>query len=144
MKKVIVIGLAALVAGAGLVVGIAATKPDEFQVQRSLTINASPERILSHLSDFRKWAAWSPWEKLDPNLKRQFSGPESGQGAKYAWVGNGNVGAGDMEILVANPSLVEIKLHFEKPFEATNRTVFTIQSEGEATRVTWTMTGDSP
>lgn len=144
MKKAITIALALLVVGIAAVVAMAATKPDEFQVERSQLINTTPEKIFPHINNYRNWTAWSPWEKVDPAMKRSYSGPESGVGARYAWVGNGDVGEGDMEIIESSPAKIEINLHFIKPFEGKNKAIFSLNPEGEATRVTWAMTGDSP
>jgi hypothetical protein len=81
---------------------------------------------------------------MDPNLSRSYAGAESGVGAKYAWSGNGKVGSGNMEIVGSDePSKVEIRLEFVKPFKAVNPTLFTFVPEGEATRVTWAMTGEN-
>lgn len=144
MKKAIAIVLGVLFVGVVAVLAIAATKPDEFHVERSLTINAPAASIYPHINNYKNWAAWSPWEKVDPNMKRTYSGPESGKGAKYAWVGNADVGEGDMEIIESDPSKIVIKLHFVKPFEGTDTATFTMQPEGDATKVTWGMTGPSP
>ena len=91
---IVVIALAVLLA-------FAATRPDTFRVERQTTIQAPPDKIFAHLQDFHKWGEWSPWEKLDPAMKRTFSGTASGKGAVYAWDGNGKAGAGRMEILKA-------------------------------------------
>ncbi len=145
MKKVIAIVIGVLFIGVAVVLAIAASKPDSFSVERSVVISASPEQIFPHINDYHNWTAWSPWEKIDPNMKRSYSGPESGKGAKYAWVGNGDVGEGDMEIVESDPSSkVQIKLHFVKPFEGTNTALFTMQPEGKDTKVTWAMNGASP
>ena len=120
----------------------AATRPDTFTVQRSATIAAPPSRIYPHLDDFHHWGAWSPWEKLDPELKRTFSGAESGKGAVYAWEGNKKVGSGRMEILESDaPSRLRIQLDFITPFEAHNNTVFTLAPAAGGTRMTWAMHG---
>ncbi len=144
MKKAIAITLAIIIVGVAAVLAVAASKPDQFSVQRSVLIKASADQIFPNINDYRNWKAWSPWEKVDPNMKREYSGPESGKGAKYSWVGNGDVGEGDMEIVESDPSKVEINLHFVKPFEGTNKAIFSLQPEGEQTKVTWAMTGDSP
>lgn len=145
MKKAIAIVIGVLVVGVAVVLAIAASKPDEFRVERSLVINASPEKIFPHVNDYHNWTAWSPWEKIDTNMKRTYSGPESGKGAKYAWIGNDDVGEGDMEIVESEPSSkVGIKLHFVKPFEGTNTATFTMQPEDKGTKVTWAMKGESP
>lgn len=122
----------------------AATKPNTFRLQRSANINAPPEKISPFISDFHQWLAWSPWEKLDPELKRSFSGASQGKGAQYQWEGNSNVGTGGMEILEAAPSMIKLKLDFLKPFEAHNFAEFTLEPRDEATNVTWTMYGPQP
>lgn len=113
-----------------------------YTVERSTTINASPERIYEEIADFHRWTGWSPWEGIDPDLEQTFSGSESGTGAVYSWNGNRKAGEGRMEITeVVAGSRVEIALDFLKPFKSSNTTVFTLTTDGDRTRVTWTMTG---
>jgi polyisoprenoid-binding protein YceI/carbon monoxide dehydrogenase subunit G len=139
MLKKIAIVLAALI---GLVLIVAATKPDTFIVERSITINAPPQTVYSLIDDFHKWGEWSPWEKLDPNMERTHSGAASGVGAVYAWQGNSDVGQGRMEITDSSPpSKITIQLDFIAPMEASNVTVFELTPQGEATNVRWSMSG---
>ena len=114
-----------------------------YTVERSATIAADPQQIYDRVADFHQWRVWSPWEDLDPNQERTFSGAESGVGAKYAWSGNRKAGRGRMEITEAHaPTAVQIALDFEKPFKSTNVTEFQLTPEGPGrTRVRWTMTG---
>lgn len=115
---------------------------DTYTVERSVTIAAPPERIYDQLANFHNWTNWSPWEDVDPELKRTYSGAESGTGAVYGWSGNRKAGQGRMEITDAiAPSRVQIDLRFEKPWKARNDTTFTIQPEGSGSRVTWSMIG---
>jgi len=143
MIKKIALGVAVvLVAGVGVILAMAATKPDEFRVERSATIQAPPDKIFALINDFQKWGEWSPWEKVDPKMKRTFSGPQAGPGAVYAWEGNDEVGSGRMEILsVEEPNNIKIKLDFIKPFEGHNIAEFTMKPQGAATNVTWKMYG---
>ncbi|HEX7812829.1 MAG TPA: SRPBCC family protein [Burkholderiales bacterium] len=142
MLKVIVLVLVVLVAG---VLIYAATKPDTFTVQRSASIKAPPEKIFPLINDYRNWAAWSPYETRDPAMKRTFGPTTVGKGATYAWDGNKEVGQGSMEIQESVPSSrVTIKLDFLKPFEAHNRVEFTLQPQGDTTRVSWNMRGPAP
>lgn len=114
----------------------------EFEVVRSATIAAPPERIHALLDDFRRWREWSPWEDLDPALRRDYSDPPSGVGARYAWEGNRKAGKGSMEIVESSPRRVGIALVFEKPWKAANDVVFELAPAGEdRTEVTWRMTG---
>ena len=119
--------------------------PDTFRIERSTLIAAPPEAIFPLVEDFRRWREWSPYEEIDPNLKRTYSGPEQGAGAAYAWEGNGKAGAGRMEIVEADkPSRIAIKLDFTRPMRANNRAEFTFRPEGGGTRVAWAMEGARP
>lgn len=141
MLKKIALVFVVLVA---VVLVLAATKPDVATVQRSATIKAPPEKIAALINDFRTWGSWSPYEKLDPNMKRTLSGATSGTGAVYEWEGNSKAGQGRMEITEASPARISIKLDFLKPFETHNRAEFTLEPKGDATNVTWTMHGETP
>jgi hypothetical protein len=124
---------------------MASRRPDEFSVVRSIDLHASPNRIFAQINDFKSWAAWSPWEKLDPDMNRSFSGAMSGEGAKYAWVGNKKVGEGSMEITRSVPSSnMQLDLHFLKPFKADNVTEFTLMPKGDVTNLKWEMRGRTP
>jgi uncharacterized protein YndB with AHSA1/START domain len=135
----------AVVAVAGLVGYAAATQPDSFRVSRSLNIAAPPEEIYSVLSDFRRSGEWSPYEKLDPDMKRTLSGAPAGKGAVYEWDGDSNAGAGRMEIAEAVPGQsLTLRLDFRRPFEATNTVEYKLEPNGTATRVSWDMHGPMP
>jgi hypothetical protein len=124
---------------------LAAKKPDIFSVRREIDIKAPPEAIFPLISDFHRWGAWSPWENKDPAMRRSFSGAASGEGAVYGWEGNRNVGSGRMEIMdTVVPTKIVIKLDFIKPFEGHNTAEFTMLPRGDATHVSWLMTGASP
>jgi uncharacterized protein YndB with AHSA1/START domain len=128
-----------------VILGMAAMKPDTFTVKRVIAIKAPPEKIAPLVTDFHQWASWSPWEHLDPAMKRTFSGAPAGKGAIYEWEGNKDVGKGRMEVLdAATPAKTVIKLDFLQPFESHNVTEFTLVPQGEMTQVTWDMTGPMP
>jgi hypothetical protein len=114
----------------------------DFEVVRSTRISAPAERIHGLIDNFRAWRSWSPWEDLDPELRREYSGSESGVGARYAWEGNRKAGKGDMEIVGSTPERVDVRLTFERPWKATNAVSFTLAPAGDGeTDVTWRMTG---
>ena len=135
---VLVIVLAAIVI-------LAATKPNTFRVQRSATINAAPEKIFSQINDFRNWPSWSPWERIDPAMKKTYTGAPSGQGSVYEWSGDSRqIGSGRMEITSSVPfSVIILKLDFLKPIEGHNIAEFTLEAQGGGTNVTWVMHGPS-
>ena len=139
VRTILIVLLLAVVA----VLGLAATKPDHYQVERSATMSAPPAAVFAQLNDFQKWEAWSPWEKIDPAMKRTYEGPASGKDASYAWVGNDKVGEGRMTITESEPdSHVGIRLEFIKPWTETCQVSFAVAPEGEGTKVTWDMSGN--
>jgi uncharacterized protein YndB with AHSA1/START domain len=120
----------------------AAFKPGDFHVQRTVTIQAPPEKIFPLINDFHNWPSWSPFEKLDRNMKRTLSGTPSGQGTVYEWEGNSQAGKGRMEITQSVPSAkIAIKLDFMKPMEGHDIAEFTLQPKGNSTDVTWALSG---
>jgi hypothetical protein len=139
MLKKILLGLVVVVVA---LAGFIATRPSTYTVQRTATIQAPPDIAFGLVNDFHQWEVWSPWEKLDPSMKKTHEGPASGVGAKYSWVGNDQVGEGRMTIEESKPSeLVRIKLEFIKPWEASSLSSFTFKPEGESVAVTWKMEG---
>lgn len=114
-----------------------------FEVTRSQWVDAPPEAVRAQVVDFRRWQAWSPWEELDPDLKRDYTGPESGVGAHYAWSGNKKAGIGSMEITAVTDDRVDLDLHFEKPFPADNKVYFELPAVDGGTQVTWGMRGET-
>ncbi len=136
-----IFGISAVVVIAAFLAYVA-TRPDAFRVERSTTIKAPPEKIYAQIQDLKAWAAWSPWEKKDPAMKRTFGAVTAGKGAVYEWHGDKNVGKGRMEITDAAPaSRLVIKLDFLEPFEAHNTSEFALERKGDATAVTWAMYG---
>src|SRR6476661_5341974 len=115
-----------------------------FTVERERTIAAPTDRVRALITDFHEWPAWSPWEDLDPEIHRAYSGPEEGVGAKYAWTGNRKAGAGSMEITGVTDEQVDIHLEFLKPFKSVNTIAFVLTPQGDSTHVVWRMTGPRP
>ncbi|AXI01878.1 SRPBCC family protein [Aquirhabdus parva] len=137
--------LAIIIVIIAVVLLFAATKPDTFQLHRSIRISAPPERIFPLINDFHQWQSWSPWENIDPTMIRTFEGTPEGLGTIYSWAGQGKVGSGRMEITLSNPfDQIIIQLDFLKPFEAHNIAEFSIVNLGDSTEVTWEMRGPSP
>jgi hypothetical protein len=125
---------------------IASRQSSEFVVIRSAVIKAPDSVVFDHVNDLRKWQAWSPWARLDPDVKNTFDGPASGVGSSLSWVSaNNKVGQGKMTIIDSQPNKrVQFKLEFIKPFQGTNLAQFDFRPEGVTTEVTWEMSGHKP
>ena len=126
-----------------LFIVVVSLQSSSFRITRSARISAPPASIFPQVNDLHNWRGWSPWENVDPDLKRTYEGPLSGTGAIYRWLGNKNVGEGNMTITESRPNeLIRIRLEFIEPFAATNTAEFIFKPEGDGTVVTWSMTGD--
>lgn len=126
---------------AGLVVYVA-LKPSEFHTERSVSINASAEKIFPYFNNLQKFNAWNPWAKMDPEAKNSYEGPAEGVGAAMSWDSKKQTGAGKMTIVQSTPnSLVQARMDFERPFKGTNTAEFTLRPEGQSTVVTWAISG---
>lgn len=144
IKKILLLAVVVIVLGIAIFAVVVSMQPSHYQIQRSATINAPATVVFNQVNDFHKWDAWSPWAKLDPNMKTKFEGAPAGPGAVYSWTGNSDVGEGKMTITDSKPGeMVKIKLDFIKPFAATSDTVFNFKSQGNQTAVTWTMDGEN-
>lgn len=113
----------------------------DFEISRSITVQAEAAAVHGLVNDFHEWPKWSPWEDLDPDLQRTYTCPDSGVGAHYAWLGNRKAGQGSMEITSSTPEQIGIVLSFLKPWKATNDVSFALSPTGAGTEVTWRMTG---
>lgn len=142
IKKILLGLLALIVVSVGVILAVAATKSDDFTVQRSIDVDAAPDHVFTYLNDFHQFTAWSPWQRMDPNMQTTFEGPATGTGASYSWRGNDQVGEGRMTITNSRANeLVVVNLEFLKPWEATNQVEWRVAANGDNSRVTWVMTG---
>jgi len=120
---------------------LASQKPDDFLISRSIDIKAKPEVIFPLINDFHEWEKWSPYEHIDADLKKTFSGSKRGVGAVYEYDGKKS-GAGRMEITDSNEAnKIDLRLLLIKPMPADNVVNFSLEHNGNITKVTWQMTG---
>lgn len=135
--------LFALLLGAVGFVVTASLQPDEFRYTRSATMAATPEQVFGYINNQRKWQEWSPWARMDPNMKVTYDGPEEGTGSVASWDGNRDVGKG-ISTLTQNrrPEFVQFRLEFLEPMKATHTSEFTLTDNGNGqTTVSWSMYG---
>lgn len=119
--------------------------PRYARLHRSIEIKASPEVIWEQMIDLKNFVGnWSPWSKLDPNMKQEFSGSEKGLGARYFWSGDPKkVGEGTMEIIeVKEGKKVDTKIAFKG--RGTAIACFILEDNGSGTcTVTWDFESDN-
>jgi hypothetical protein len=114
---------------------------DTYEVVREAHIEAPSAVIHDLIVDFHEWTRWSPWEDLDPDLQRTYSGADHGLGAVYEWRGNRKAGQGRMEVTGDEPLEVTVAVTFLKPFKSSSTAIFVLTPAGSGTDVTWRMVG---
>lgn len=124
---------------------LTACSPEEYKVSRETTINAPAELIFGQVNDHRNRDQWSPWEQMDPQMTKSYSGPESGVGAIYEWSGNDSVGTGSLEIIESVPhSYIKSNLVFTSPWESSSIIEWNFDETESGTQVTWSVSGSFP
>lgn len=143
----ILLGIAALILVliAGVVI-VASMRPTDIHYQRSIITTASADTVFAIFSDLGRWDEWSPYAKKDPDVKTALTDPTTGIGARYAWEGNKDLGAGRMTITDIKPGhSVDMRLEFDRPFKCDNHVEWRVDDEGEVRRISWSMDGkDAP
>jgi len=126
---------------AGLLIG-GLFLSSKFKVSRSVQITAAPEKIYALVASPRHWKQWSVWNQRDPAMAIEYSGPESGTGAVWAWKSKSE-GDGKMSFTAAEPPRrVAYELYFPD-FGTTSTGELRVEpgAAGSST-VTWVMDGD--
>lgn len=124
-----------------LFVAVGLFLPTQYQVSRSITIDATPSEIHTYVGDLDKWTIWSPWEKSDPTIKITQGKVRSGVGASQSWVGDS--GSGNLTFTHSSPQLgIRYDMMFNGTDPSKAEMVYQISSDGKATTVSWNMDGE--
>lgn len=135
------IGLSVLGVIAVFLLYVGMKSPDYF-VSREITINAPAEKIFPYLNDQKLAEQWGPWLDIDPQAKMNYSGPDSGPGAKASWDSTGQLGTGSATIVESiENQKVGIALEYTKPMTMTQRADYLIKPAGDKSVVVWQVTG---
>lgn len=142
MKKFILVS--SVLAGILVILGIIA--PTDFEVERSIEIQKPKIEVFAHLMHLKNHDQWSPWNKRDPNMKKNYQGTDGEVGFVASWSGNNEVGEGEQEIKnILDGEKIETEVRFKKPMQDTNRAYFKTEAvDANKTKVTWGMTGKTP
>ncbi len=144
IKKIIGSAFSLAALGVAGLVGYAATLPDHFEVKRDMTINAPPEKIYPMIANMKTFNSWNPFAKQDPKMVLTYEGPEAGVGAANSWTSD-QMGPGRLVITGAEEAKsVTMKLDMTGTMEAHNDIVFALTPQGNATEISWTMSGPYP
>ena len=119
--------------------------PDSAHLERSIVIEAGRAKIFRQINTFNTLYAWSPWTKMDPNLKIEYFGPEFGIGAGYTWDSEDpNVGQGTQEIIESrSDQYVKTQMKFAGMEDGEFYAEFILEPFKSDTKLTWTYDGQT-
>ncbi len=82
--KYIFLGILGIVA---ILVIVGLVAPNEFNVEKSITIDAPASEIHPYVSNLRLQNEWSIWAEMDPDQKETYEGTDGAAGSKHSWEG---------------------------------------------------------
>ncbi len=138
MLKKILLGVVILLV---VLIGVSYLFPRYVEVSRTAQLSASAETLYPIVATPAEWPNWSPWNQRDSNMTILFSGPASGEGARWEWKSESQ-GDGSMVFTRAEPMR---KIGYELTIvgmgpPSYGDLLFTPNANG--TLVTWDMTAD--
>jgi hypothetical protein len=145
MKIIKYIGLGILsVLGIALIAGLFISK--ELNYEKSIVINAPIDTVWENVNSLSDMDKWSPWNALDPNMKKEMTGVDGTIGAMQSWESEvDEVGKGSQTISkIEAPYLMETKLKFYDPYESDAFGYIKLVEEGVGTKVTWGFKSEMP
>jgi uncharacterized protein YndB with AHSA1/START domain len=121
---------------------VAAARPGDYRVERTVLVKAPPEKVYTLIEDVRRWPDWSMDEMKDPALKRTFFGPARGTGAGFDWTGGMHSGKGRAVITQAvPPSRLLVQVEMEEPYEDKSTLEINLSPHDSGTLLRWAASG---
>lgn len=124
---------------------VAALMPKSYHVEKSIVVKKPAAEVQGKITDLNAYAAWNPWQKMEPNSTRNISGTPGVPGHRYEWQGK-KIGTGSLTLKAVDDKHVHIDLQFLKPWKtlAKDNWVFEPWGDGSETKVTWQNSGELP
>ena len=142
MKKVLKTLVIIIIVVIGLFFIIPLFMDTQYNLKRTVVVDADKETVKNYMGDFENFQEWSPWAEMDEEMEIEISGEAGTVGSSYEWEGNEDVGEGVMTITEVSEDTVKIKLKFEEPFESESPTYYAFKDVDGKTEVTWYMEGE--
>ncbi|MEZ5499117.1 MAG: SRPBCC family protein [Steroidobacteraceae bacterium] len=137
LKKIIlsVVGIVVLLAVIGMLL------PRQVHLERSIDIDRPASLVYATVNSFQRFAEWSPWADLDPNMTQSIEGPRTGVGAKLSWSGNDKVGTGT-QVITASEANVSVDNDLDFGDMGKAKAGFRLTPAEGGTHVVWSMDAD--
>ncbi len=139
--KYILIGVVTLIIFV-LLAGLVLKK--DYAVEREITINRPKNEVFDYIKYLKNQNNYSKWAKVDPNMKKTYTGTDATAGFVSAWNSdNEDVGKGEQEIKkITESERVDYEIRFIEPFESKSSAYMITDSLAlNETKVKWGFNG---
>lgn len=134
--------LLALVLVAIVVLLIGLFLPGQGHVERSIVIERPASHVFDLLNSYKRFNAWSPWAKKDPQATYEYGTAQEGPGASMSFSSaNPDVGTGTWEILESTPTSL-IKMNHKVDGGRSATVSYDILPTDLGVKVTWSYDTD--
>ncbi len=129
-----------------LILVVALIAPRDYDVERTIVIQAPKALVFSHVKYWKNWKDWSPWAEQDSTMQRFIEGVDGEPGSVYRWSGDPDItGEGEMTNTgVKEMEEISYQLHFIEPWESTSQGYVRVSDAESGTQVAWGMYGTMP
>jgi len=125
----------------------AALVPGDCKYEKSITINAPIDKVWQHTNTLKAMDRWSPWNDLDPGMKKDWTGTPGQPGEKVCWSSiKEEAGQGCQEVkkVDAAHKRIDTDIVFLTPYKSEAQAYVILVSEGNRTKATWGFTSVIP
>jgi hypothetical protein len=133
----LLLGIAAVII---LLLSIALFIKKDIAVEREIIIDKPNRNVFDYIKHIKNQDDFSKWSKMDPDMKKTYSGTDGTVGFISAWDSNNKrVGKGEQEIRqIKDGQRIDMDLRFTKPFESQANASMTTEPLSEnQTKVKW-------
>ncbi len=126
---------------------IAAFVSGDCAYEKSITINAPVEKVWQQTNTLKAMDQWSPWNDLDPGMKKDWSGTTGQPGERVCWDSEkDNAGKGCQQVkkVDAADKRIDTEIKFLTPYESEANAYVKIVPEGSGSKATWGFTSKIP
>jgi len=116
-----------------------------YAIERVILINKPKKEVFNYIKFLKNQDHYSKWVRMDPNMKKYYTGTDGTKGFIYGWDGNKSAGKGEQEIkTMVDGDRIEVEIRFEKPMQGLSYAPMVTEAISEnQTKVTWGMRGKS-
>lgn len=105
----------------GIILILGFISPTEYHVEKSLVINRPSKVVFESVKLLKSHAQWSPWTRIDPNIKYEYAGVDGTVGFTAHWKGIQEVGEGEQKIKsIIEGKRIDYEIHSKNPIASIN------------------------